>query len=211
MWPTLLCAVLIAAPLSASHPSPSSATTVGTSLLAVGATRLPAPEHLDDLATLFDVAVRVNAASSMPLRAADVADAISAESELWGVVGPEWRDVAGTHAADTLACRETLLGDPIDPCLETLSVTVSFAHAERLRSTIVMRLTMAEGLGSIDRGRVFGGLAIARDRAVERMQRIVAADDVLLDVAGVDRAGALEVGAVLLGIADPLTTRGDGE
>ena len=176
-------------------------------LRSAGLRELPDAQHLGDLSTLVDVALERGV--MLPygaVEASDVVERVALVDDTWGVVGPEWRDISGRFVGPVIACRNEVLHVETSTCLDELEPTLWLAHAERLSATIVMRLSMADALGPIDRQRVTGGLLAERDRTVERLMELVG--DVGNDGVGAtdpDRMLALDLGVVLAGIngSDP--------
>lgn len=171
-------------------------------LRSAGLSELPDAQHLADLAALVDVASQRGVVMQHVLDATDVAERVNAADDTWGVVGPEWRDISGRFVGPVIACRNDMLHMSTSTCLDEMEPTLWLAHAERLAGTIVMRLSMADALGPIDRQRVTGGLLAERDRVVERLMALVG--DVGDDGVGAtdpDRVLALDLGVVLAGIS----------
>ena len=198
MWTSIVISVVLGFGQLGVSLGPPSTGEVADALVAAGVMGSVEPAQLDELAALVgaarDAGVLAGIASG-----ADPADRVEAVGSFWGVVGPEWRDVAGRSVLDLITCRQSMVAGGGEACRRDLSHGLWLAHAERLRSTIVMRLSMAEDLGPIDRDRVTRALLIVRDRAVLRMLSIVGDEDGAQG--GGDREMASEVGAVLGGIA----------
>lgn len=206
MWSSLIItAVLVGVIPSPSRvdPSPSE---IAAGLTAAGAEVLPPPEVIEHVAALASVALETGVLQRIETRGGQD-DRAQTTRGFWGVIAPEWRDTSGAHSIAVGECRTALIIDQLDPCLDALIPELWISHAARLQSTIVMRLTMADGLGPIDRARVTSALLTVRDRAVQRLQLVVDDDALDADL----RAEALEVGVVLAGIAGSAEANGEPE
>lgn len=192
MWSVIVVAGLVMlSPVAGSQVTPAQ---VSTLLELAGVSEIVDPLALDDLTALVADAQRAGILGPIDTRVTRD-DRVDQTSAFWGAVGPEWRDVASRQVVDLLNCRQQVLAIDDGSCRASLEQRLWLDHAERLRSTIVMRLSMAESLGSVDRERVSTALLTVRDRAVERMRLIVE------EPISADQYLALEVGSVLAGIA----------
>lgn len=200
MWSLLI--IVLTSWTGIAPVQPVSVGSVEAVLRSAGLRELPDAQHLADLATLVDVAIERDV--MLPLVAVDandVVDRVALVDDAWGVVGPEWRDISSRFVGPVIACRNEVLQVEASSCVDELEPTLWLAHAERLSATIVMRLSMADALGPIDRQRVTGGLLAERDRTVDRMMALVGdVGDDGVRATDPDRILALELGVVLAGI-----------